>query len=159
MKKLLMADGNNFALVDNEDYDLVSQYKWHICKPRNITYAQSRVGYRSIYMHRVILGLISRKEQSDHINGNGLDNRRSNLRQCHQNNNSANAGKYNLKGYSQYKGVTYDKSRKEWRSQIRVNYKRINLGKFDTEIDAARAYNGAAKHHFGEFARLNIISP
>lgn len=94
----------------------------------------------------------------DHINGNGLDNRRSNLRLATAFQNLANMA---IRPHtSQYKGVSYYKHRtsyKKWVAEIRCNRKRVRLGAFESEIEAARAYNEAAKNLFGEFARLNPI--
>ncbi len=92
----------------------------------------------------------------DHINGDTLDNRRSNLRVCtHKQNISSSRS---VTGNSKFKGVTFDKSRGKWSAQIKVDYKRIYLGRFAVEQDAALAYNKAAISAFGEFAVLNEIT-
>ncbi len=93
----------------------------------------------------------------DHINGNKLDNRDTNLRECTaiQNCSNRGTGKNNTSGY---KGVTWDKSRNKWKASIKVNYKLRNLGRFISKRDAARAYNAAALELHGLFAKLNIIN-
>lgn len=77
----------------------------------------------------------------DHINGNVLDNRKCNLRVCTKRQNYANSSKPNTPSYSKYKGVTWDKSRNKWFAQINVRPNKYNLGRFESEIDAAKAYN------------------
>jgi hypothetical protein len=92
----------------------------------------------------------------DHKNGDGLDNRRSNLRLATHSQNQCNKLKIKTKVTSQYVGVHFDKRRSQWATSIRNNGKTIWLGRFDSEIDAAKAYDQAAKKHHGEFARLNF---
>lgn len=155
MKKIYMADKVNFALIDDEDYELISSYKWHICKPRNIIYAQCRLDEFSLYMHRIILNLNKGdKNQVDHINGNGLDNRKNNLRKCNHSLNGAN--RKSLGGYSIFKGVSFDKKRNLWTASLRFKYRRYNLGRFIQEKEAALAYDEFAYNKFGDFAKLNF---
>lgn len=142
-----------YAKVDDEDYDSVSEYKWYINKSGNIFYAQSskRVNgvYKSILLHKLILD----KPRVDHINHDGLDCQRSNIRECSPRQNSMNTRK--RKGCnSDYKGVTIRGDK--WRARISVSGKRILLGYFICEIDAAIAYDNAAKKYFGDFACLNF---
>ena len=92
----------------------------------------------------------------DHINGDSLDNRKANLRSATHLQNCWNARKSPQSAYSKYKGVTFDKMRQKWNAQICVNGKRIFLGTFKDETEAAKAYDSAAKRHFGEFAALNF---
>lgn len=112
-------------------------------------------------MHRAIIdapnGMVV-----DHINGDSLDNRRSNLRLATSQENNRNAkkaaGKMRVMS-SQYKGLSRVKDglrSKKWRAMLAIDRKRIHLGHFNTEEEAARAYDAAAKEHFGEFARLNF---
>lgn len=151
------------AIVDDIDGDLKC-LKWYINDKtrRNSLYANMS-GTR-IAMHRVILerkigrSLLS-KEQVDHINGDGLDNRRSNLRIASSTQNHHNCKKLDsLLGKpttSEYKGVRWEPDRKKWRADIRIDGKKVYLGRFDVEIDAANAYDQVANTIFGEFARLN----
>lgn len=106
-------------------------------------------------MHRVIANPAD-NEVVDHINGNTLDNRRSNLRPCLQRDNSRNRRIPRVKSKtSTFKGVWKDIRRKGWLASIRVNYRTVHLGAFSTEELAAIAYDNAAKLHFGEFANTN----
>jgi hypothetical protein len=93
---------------------------------------------------------------TDHINGNGLDNRIINLRICTQSQNLRNRGA-SINNKTGYKGVSYDKKSNKFKAQIRVNKKNITLLTTNNLIDAARAYNNAAIKYFGEFAQLNVI--
>jgi len=102
-------------------------------------------------MHRLIMGNPQGMEV-DHINGNGLDNRRCNLRVVTTSQNQAN--QHARRGRSSFKGVFKQRSR--WRARIHVQQKGINLGSFLTEEEAARAYDAAALHYFGEHACLNF---
>lgn len=126
----------------------------------------ARVGIRlknkqiSEMVHRTIMDA-PRGSFVDHINGNKLDNRASNLRICTKSQNGMNKGvdsDFKLMG-SIFKGVTYSKRplNKKWRANIKVNQKQINIGYFLTEIEAAAAYNDAAKKYHKEFAYLNVI--
>ena len=143
-----------FALVDDEDYDLVSQWKWHIDRHgyarRTITIAKYKE--KSISMHRVITncpeGLCV-----DHINHNPLDNQRSNLRICTFRENRWNQKK-RKDSKRDYIGVKQLDGR--WYASIMVKRKRISLGGYASEIEAAKAYDAAAKQYRGEFAKLNF---
>lgn len=94
--------------------------------------------------------------ETDHVNGNRLDNRRENLRICSKFDNMRNRGKQ-ANNTAGYKGVFYSIRARRWRAQIRVKGKSIHLGLFDETVDAAKAYNIAALAYFGEFAHLNEI--
>lgn len=154
MIKISLTQGQ-VALIDNEDYDLVRQYKWYVFKHRNTYYAASKnKELKTVRMHRLIINAPYGK-QVDHINGNGLDNRKENLRLVDNNQNQWN--RHNISGKSKYKGVHWNKANKKWHSQIRVYGKRLHLGYFKDEIEAARAYDKAAKDNFGEYAKLNFI--
>lgn len=108
-------------------------------------------------MHRLILGT-SVGMEVDHVNGDGRDNRRVNLRLATHSQNMANQRKRRDGISSRYKGVWYERRRKRpWRAKIKVRGRQVNLGYFETEEEAAYAYNLAALEHFGGFARLNEI--
>jgi len=155
--KLIPLTQGYFAMVDDEDYKYLCEYKWRVDKQANTNYAARRNGKQTTYyMHRQILNTPPDKEV-DHINNNGLDNRRENLRICTLQQNKHNQKIRNDRKYSQYKGVTFRKDRKKWKAQIGVNNRHIHLGHFNKEIDAAVAYNEAAKQYFGEFAKINRI--
>jgi AP2 domain/HNH endonuclease len=143
------------ALVDEEDFDLVSQMRWYAhADRRNNVYARSRTHNQTgIYMHRLILGA-AKGDEVDHHNHNGLDNRRSNLRLCSrtQNNGNARLQRHNTSGF---KGVSFNKPRNRWQAYINFEGKKISLGYFDSPRHAALKYNAAASEYFGEFANVN----
>ena len=157
MKQIPLMQGK-FALVSDEDYEWLSQFKWHAHKHRNTFYAKRSFSQngkiKSSYMHREILNALP-NEQTDHRNHNGLHNWRDNLRAC---TNSEN--QYNQRPQencsSAFKGVHWDKYKYKWRSHIRKNGKRYFLGYFVSETEAAKAYDTKAKELFGEFAYLNF---
>jgi hypothetical protein len=160
MSKEIQLPNGSIVTVDDEDYPMVASFKWHSEQGRNTEYAvrsaKNSMGRdTSIRMHRQILQ-VRRGEIIDHIDHNGLNNCKSNLRVCTNQENVSHQRK--RKGASsQYKGVTWNKQKQKWQAQIKVNYKNINLGLFETEADAALAFNQAAIHHFGEFAVLNGV--
>lgn len=153
-----------FAIVDPEDADLLS-LSWTMVKKKQKRYAKHditpKLGKRqTILMHRIILQRmledtpLEKWEQVDHIDGDGLNNRRENLRLATNAQNSANKGKAS-KNTTGFKGVFRTKNRpKPFRAQIKVNQKSIHLGLFDTAEQAHEAYKEAAKKYFGEFARF-----
>ncbi len=147
-----------FALIDDEDYDMVSLFKWYIIKNFNTYYAMTKVTINkkrfSILMHRLILNA-KPDELSDHKNHNGLDNRRENIRLCTQQQNCMNR-KSRINTSSIYKGVYWHKRERRWRAQVKLNNKSFHLGYFYSEIFAAGVYDKKAKELFGEFARLNF---
>lgn len=136
-------------LVDDSDYGLLEEYSWCIAVNG---YAVARVSGKVVYMHRFLLQA-TKGQITDHINGNRLDNRRSNLRLCTSSENAKNQG-IKINNTSGYKGVSFDKKRSKFHAYIKVNYKRKHLGYYDTATEAANAYSlGALKYH-GDFARL-----
>lgn len=146
------------TIVDESDYDMLMQWKWyihgtHVARPEYLGSYKGKKKYKTHYMHRVIMDTPDGME-TDHINGNGLDNRRSNLRICTLNQNHQNRKRY--LGTSIYKGVDYHKGTGKWRVRIGSG-NGIHIGLFSSEIEAALAYNKAAIQHYKEFARLNVI--
>ena len=155
---LALTTAGKFALVDEADYTLASQRTWCAMRNNNCwhvgrsTWAPELGRCRTEYLHTLLTGYA----KTDHVNGNGLDNRRINLREATHAQNSANRGPNRnsttgLKGVFQ-RGVSY-------RAQIKVDGNLIRLGRFKDPIAAARAYNAAALEHFGEFAWLNPVPP
>jgi hypothetical protein len=144
------------TVVDDEDYDRLHQYNWRL-NPAGYALRSSTLNgkYITIRLHREIMGAC-KGEYVDHVNGNPLDNRKSNLRICTNMENSWNSG-LRKDSKSGYKGVTWKKERSKWKAEIKKNYKTMFLGYFDNPHDAARMYNFWAKDMFGEFARLNVI--
>ncbi len=137
------------AIVDDEDFERLAQWRWFI---NNDGYAMrnlSKKGY--VFMHHEVIGRVCGK-QTDHKNGNRLDNRRSNLRNATQSQNSRNTAtrkdnKLGIKGVSIHRG--------RYRARIFNNGKRITLGRFKTPQEAKAAYDKAATDLFQEYARLN----
>jgi hypothetical protein len=142
---------NYKILIDNEDLNLFTSKKWTIkVSPRN-KYVRSSCHRNAIFLHHLILNCFDK--HIDHINGNGLDNRKSNLRIATRQQNAHNSRK-RLDNKSGYKGVY--KFQNKWRAMIGLNYKRIHLGLFDNIEDAAKAYDKAAIKYHKEFANLNF---
>ncbi len=142
-----------FAIVDAADYERLSRYKWCATRSGRKWYACRRHKGRMIFMHRFLMnppkGMVV-----DHIDGGGLNNRRGNMRICTQQQNIYNS---RPKGKtSKYKGVTWDKNRRQWIVLIRYEGRSILVGRFDDEIEAAKAYDRKAFELFGEFAWLNF---
>ena len=156
MKEIKLTQ-NKFALVDDEDFERVIKYKWHLDKGRNTFYARTNINGKKIRMHRFICNVENKSILIDHKDCNGLNNVKSNLRVCNMSKNEGNSYKKRISS-SKYKGVTWYKPYKKWRSQIMYNYKNYNLGYFETETEAAIRYNQQALIFFGEFARINIIN-
>jgi len=154
MKKIpLSQQGKNkdkhFALVDDEDFDKVNKFRWSIT---NNGYALKKSGTRQ--MHRLILNTPKGKD-TDHINGNKLDNRRENLRVVTRSENNANQ-KINKNNTSGYKGVSWNRNLQYWTANIKVNRKHF-VKYFKTKREAAIGYNKMMIKNFGEFALLNKI--
>ena len=133
------------AIVDDNDFDWLSQFKWHLSSSG---YARDRAGY----MHRLIMSAPKGMEV-DHINHEKLDNQRSNLRVCTDGENSRN--QITSSGKSRYRGVYLHPDGK-WCAQIKLNHKRLHIGLFHTEIEAARARDLKALELHGSFACLNL---
>ncbi len=148
-----------FVKVDPGDFAAVSGRRWYAKRGPCAWYAVScvRRGKRRSYllMHRFIMKP-GRGMVIDHINHNGLDNRRANLRIVTQQQNSWNSRRGLRQGKSRYKGVSWDKDNRKWVATIRVEGKCRRIGFFEDEISAARAYDAAAKKHRGEYALINF---
>ena len=161
MKEIKLTQGY-VALVDDADYEWLNQWKWFAAEARNTFYANrnERVNgkQRTVRMHRIVIGLTDPKHICDHGDGNGLNNQRSNLRSCSHRQNVLNSGCKSSALTSGYKGVSLYAPNGKWLSRIMHNSKSVHLGYFNTEEDAAKAYNKAAVQYHGEFARLNIIN-
>jgi hypothetical protein len=159
-RKIDLGEGE-WTIVDEEDYYRYGKFKWFMQGNEGKFYAVSEFKIDSrrtttLRLHREIMnapaGLVV-----DHQNGNGLDNRRCNLRLANHSQNTHNSiRKTKDKTSSRYIGVSWDKYRRKWHARIQYMGKRINLGRFDSEEEAARAYDATARKLFGEFARLNF---
>ena len=142
-----------FTIVDEADAGLVlSAGCWYAIRAPRTWYAVRSASGVRLHMHTLIADV----KGPDHVNRNGLDNRRINLRTANQSQNCANQG-VPSNNTSGYKGVTRNRANRKWKAQINVNGQYIYLGTFDDSAEAARAYNEAALEHFGEFAWLNPL--
>lgn len=154
--KILTTGCGTQFMVDEKDYERVSKLTWHICQDGYVLNSVNRRGKGlKIRLHRLLLNP-SPGKVVDHINGDKLDNRMSNLREATRQENCWNSGPRNT-NTSGYKGVSFRKDSGKWKAQINIDGKRVNLGHFDCKHDAARMFNFWAKDTQGEFARLNVI--
>ena len=153
MQAVKLHNHNLVALVNDEDFEMVSGFKWRAVKARNTFYAVAWKNGTTVLMHRLILGLTDRKIHTDHEDGNGLHNYRSNLRECSPGQNNANRA-ISKNHKTGFKGVS--PVRKRFLARLRKDGVLIQLGSFKKPEDAARAYDQAAKIHHGKFARLNF---
>lgn len=150
------------TVVDDEDLERCLAYTWHACygaRRAGIWYARTNIrrpdGRKTtMKLHRLLMGYPV-GFGIDHIDGDGLNNRRLNLRVATQAQNLANQYRKQI-GTSAFKGVCWDKAHRKWRAGIRVNYKSIYLGLFSDEREAAMAYDCASVLHFGAFANPNF---
>jgi hypothetical protein len=149
------------ARVCADDLHLLGHQKWQAAKPS----ATRIYAYRTVhrggkkygeFMHRLIAGATTTAVVVDHIDGNGLNNVRDNLRLCRACENARNS-RGSRNGTSKYKGVSFSRQSKKWVAQIMKDRKNFNLGLFDSEEEAAAAYNIAAQKLHGEFCLLNSI--
>jgi hypothetical protein len=143
-----------FAIIDTNDYKRLSKHKWCAFKSHNNFYAMRRKNNKGIMMHRFIMNA-PKGMDVDHIDGNGLNNRKSNLRICTHAQNIHNSRPIRNRS-SRYKGVALSQRDKVGRAYIQHNYRTLNLGGFDDEKEAAHAYDLKAAELFGEFAYLNF---
>jgi hypothetical protein len=160
MKSLPLGHGR-FAIVDDADFDRCRVLTWHLSPSSRTSYARTNLKengrYRTVSLHRFLAG--PGAAHIDHRNGDGLDNRRENLRiageQLNARNRPKSAGPY----LSKYKGVTWSNKRGtwgRWRARITTDEGQKHLGYFVREPDAAHAYDSAARRYFGAFATLNF---
>lgn len=153
--KYIQLTKGQYALVDAADFEWLNQYKWYARKAKHTFYAQKKQNYKIIIMSRFILGAPPGM-QVDHIDGDGLNNTRANLRLSTPGQNQYNQSPCRG-GSSKHKGVSWHKRDEIWQAYINIGGKRIYLGRFTSETEAALAYNAAAPKYHGEYARLNVI--
>lgn len=146
------------ALIDEPDTERVLQFPWHAMVNKNTAYARRTLNWvngrrPAMLLHRFILGVEDPDVHVDHIDGNGLNNRRENLRECTR---TQNLGNSRLAAHSRtgLKGVTYHRRHRRYYARICVDGERRYLGNFGTAEDAHQAYREAAIAHFGAFARF-----
>jgi hypothetical protein len=160
MSKRISLTRGKFAIVDDEDYEWLSQWKWHYTKASRGT--SDGYACRGIYqdgktsiisMHRLLMDAPD-DLQVDHIDGNGLNNRRSNLRLATPSQQAANRNRW--KSSRPFRGVRWVARKKKWRAEITIDGKVRHIGYFHDPIVAALAYDERAIRQFGEFARPNF---
>ncbi len=174
-RRIALTEGKS-TIVDPDDYYWLNAFCWLTCGRDDNLYAarvvRAHTGrLKTILMHRQILLGLSAVEGNappalsgvegadlfvDHRNGHSLDNRKSNLRPATPSQNSCNSRRDKSNTYSQYRGVSFSKRKQKWFAAIRANGKKLWLGYFTNETDAAHAYDTAAKQYHGEFAVLNF---
>jgi hypothetical protein len=155
--KLIPLTKGFFAKVDDDDYLKYGHLKWisQGLDPRPARRMSTDTGVKLVYLYRLIMNAPKGKDV-DHINGNALDNRKSNLRIATHSDNLANS-KLHKNNTSGYRGICWAEYTKRWRVKITKNYKIYEMGYFDTKKEAITAYNELAKKLHGEFAKLNFL--
>ena len=151
MAELVLPSGH-VALVDEQDLAAVlAAGPWCARRQRHLWYvARKYLPGRPQLLHKFLTGW----PQTDHANGDGLDNRRANLRPADHSQNQAN--RIRLNGTSGFRGVCWHKRKRRWQASLKRDQRRIHLGYFDTPEEAARAYDAAAVAAWGEYARPNF---
>lgn len=158
--KTISLSQNKVALVDDADFEWLNQWKWSAYKGKGTFYAARSIykGHKKVaqvQMHALIIGT-PKGMDTDHRDGNGLNNQRLNLRICTHAQNQQNQATYTQVKSSKFKGVSQYKHTNKWCAGISICGKRKWLGYFESEIDAANAYDKAAREYYGEFARTNF---
>lgn len=145
---------HHFALIDQEDWERVIAHSWLPRVTDHNVYAATRIDGRQVFLHRFVLGA-ELPALVDHINRIGLDCRKTNLRLATHEENALNR-KRDIRNTSGYKGVSWHRESQKWRALIKVGDVWLSLGLHTTVEGAARAYDDAARKHFGAYARLNF---
>lgn len=153
-KEISLTQGKS-TLVSDDDYERIHHLKWTY-NPHRAGYAMTRIDGKTVYMHRLILSAPKGLEV-DHIDGDSLNNQRNNLRLATRRENARNSRRHRTSNpLTNFKGVCRASGTK-WIAQLRVNDRTIKIGPFETDREAAIAYDNAARLHFGEFARTNFV--
>lgn len=152
----IMLPGGVFAVIDDCDEHWLSRFKWVVMQPErsHTAYAATLIGNQVVYMHRLVVGTCGKGMQVDHIDHDGLNNQRANLRTCHYMQNSHNSRKIAPKGASRFKGVRAQASGR-WRAEVRRGGRRISIGTHATELEAAKAFDAKVTELDGPYACTN----
>ena len=166
MSKEIELTRGKVTIVDDEDYSFLMQWNWYArsgdspeyyaTRSLHVSLENGKYTRKAVIMHRVLTGAPN-GYVVDHINGDTLDNRKSNLRVCRHANNIRNMRKSDRPLTSPYTGVSYHKKSGKWQASIKTQYKQKWLGNFIDPVKAAKAYNVAAIKQHGQFARLNEV--
>lgn len=153
--KLYLYDKNNevigYSIIDTEDVEIVSKYKWHLANEYVITLVKDKNKVRTLFLNHLIMNFDKRKNKDlvcDHINRDRKDNRKENLRIVDFQTNGINKGTQS-NNTSGTPGISYSKERKKWESYIKIGYKKINLGRYKTKKEAIKARENAEIKYFG----------
>lgn len=152
MKEIVLTRGK-IAIVDDEMYDKLNKHKWRVVRAHKVFYAvreKPKERGRTIWMHREVLNTPKNME-TDHIDGNGLNNQKNNLRICTHQQNAWNQG-VKCSNTTGFKGVKFDIIRGKYFTEIRINGKKKFIGRFSSPIEASMAYNKMAIKIHGKFA-------
>lgn len=141
----------NIVHIDGEDFEKVMRYQWHI----STGYAYTQIDGKKISLHRFLLK-VPEDMHVDHIDGNPLNNKKTNLRFANRSQNMMNTKKYK-NNKSGHKGVYWNNQMKKWQAKINVNKKSIYLGSFESIERAVKAYNNAALVYHREYGRINDL--
>lgn len=157
--KIKLGISGKFCLVDESDFESVNSYSWsfdgkYACRSEHFYKDCGKRTSKKVYMHRYILGA-TKGVYVDHINGDGLDNTRCNIRICTQSENNANRKKG--KGTSKYKGVSWSKKEKKWIAYVKENGRTIRLGRSECEESCAKMYNNFMEERYGEYFLANNV--
>lgn len=161
MAKQIPLTRGKFALVDDEDYERLINFKWNCTTfgyaTRSIKNKSTNGKHVVIWMHREIMNT-PKGMDTDHIDGDKLNNKKTNLRICTRSQNNMNQKPQRTKYSSKYKGVYFYKKYNKWGSQININKTKHFIGFYENEEEAAYAYNEKSKEMFGEYAIIHRSS-
>lgn len=154
MKEIRLSQ-NKIALVDDGDFNYINQWKWYAENRGYGFYARTMIGRKNFYMHRFILDVFEKNIIIDHKDRNPLNNQRDNIRIANTSQNLFNKSAHK-DGKSKFLGVCWDSERQKWMAAIGYDNKQHFLGRYNSEIEAAKAYDLAAIEHHKEFANPNF---